>query len=259
MRGEEPRRARMSGTTFYETVFEIDYASLATRIGEVPDEVGAVLRLFDGTRTLRGFMKASAFSDADALRVFGKLCRDGILVQHRERRRDAGSEDEELRAWLGEADAVAENPEPIAKRSYKWIVAAAMATAAVLGGVVAATTMRRAQAPRPPIAARPVAVVAPPPPPSPLPPARTRAPDEKLLLLLARHQLDRGALAAAIASCQRAIAIDPKNAEAYLILGAAQQQRAHSRESRAAYQIYLRLAPGGRFASEVRAVLRAMR
>jgi hypothetical protein len=86
-----------------------------------------------------------------------------------------------------------------------------------------------------------------------LDPSRTDA-----LVPLARCQLDSGALDDAFGNARRAIAARGDDAEAWLIVGAVEQQRSHSREARVAYQKYLALAPNAAYASDVRAVLRTL-
>jgi tetratricopeptide (TPR) repeat protein len=86
-----------------------------------------------------------------------------------------------------------------------------------------------------------------------LDPSRTDA-----LVPLARCQLDSGALDDALGNARRAIAKRGDDADAWLVIGAVEQQRSHSREARAAYQKYLALAPNAAYAGDVRAVLRTL-
>jgi tetratricopeptide (TPR) repeat protein len=57
---------------------------------------------------------------------------------------------------------------------------------------------------------------------------------------------------------RRAVAIDPKLPDAYLLIGSVEHSAGHPRDARAAYESYLRLSPRGRHAAEVRAVLRTL-
>ncbi len=76
-----------------DTVFEIDYRHLAERLSEIPDEVNALLRLFDGRRTLARVVEDSNFEDLAALGIICKLYFEGLI-------RELGSIPPE-----GEADA----------------------------------------------------------------------------------------------------------------------------------------------------------
>ncbi|MGO8969582.1 MAG: response regulator [Myxococcaceae bacterium] len=62
-----------------ETIFEIDYRQLAERLSEVPDEVNALLRLFDGRRTLARVVEDSNFEDLAALGIISKLYFEGLI------------------------------------------------------------------------------------------------------------------------------------------------------------------------------------
>ncbi len=86
-----------------------------------------------------------------------------------------------------------------------------------------------------------------------LDPSRTDA-----LVPLARCQLDSGALDDAFGNARRAIAVRGDDADAWLIVGAVEQQRSHSLQARTAYQKYLTLAPNAAYAADVRAVLRTL-
>src|SRR5262249_24228963 len=50
-----------------DAIFEVDYRQLAERLAEIPDEVNGILRLFDGTRTVRQVVEDSGFTDMEAL------------------------------------------------------------------------------------------------------------------------------------------------------------------------------------------------
>ena len=62
-----------------DTVFEVDYHLLAERLAEIPDEVNAILRLFDGQRTFIQVIDDCGLADLDALAVIGKLHRELII------------------------------------------------------------------------------------------------------------------------------------------------------------------------------------
>ncbi len=75
---------------------------------------------------------------------------------------------------------------------------------------------------------------------------------------LARIDLDRGAAKPALAGAKRALALDPKLPDAYLIEGFAAQQLGDRSGAKAAYQHYLELQPKGEYSSEIRSVLRGL-
>jgi Flp pilus assembly protein TadD len=81
---------------------------------------------------------------------------------------------------------------------------------------------------------------------------------DEALVLLANCHLDRGALDKAVASAQLATSANPQNAEAWLVVGAVHQQREKFADARSAYEKYLKLAPKGRYAGEIRTILGSM-
>jgi tetratricopeptide (TPR) repeat protein len=82
-----------------------------------------------------------------------------------------------------------------------------------------------------------------------------RADGDEALVLLANCHLDRGNLEKALAAAQLAAAANGENADAFLVIGAVQQQKGHNPEARTAYERYLKLAPKGQFAGEIRTIL----
>ncbi len=62
-----------------DTVFEVDYAELAERLSEIPDEINSILRLFDGVRTLIQVVDGSDFDDLEALNIISKLYFEGLI------------------------------------------------------------------------------------------------------------------------------------------------------------------------------------
>jgi hypothetical protein len=72
---------------------------------------------------------------------------------------------------------------------------------------------------------------------------------------VAQAALELGRNADAAAWARRAIGVDPKHADAFVLLGGAEQQLGHSAEARAAYSRYLELAPNGQHAQDIRALL----
>jgi DNA-binding response OmpR family regulator len=63
-----------------ETIFEVDHEQLVERLNEVPDELNAILRLFDGKRTLLDVIDESPFEDLSTLSTVSKLFFEGLLV-----------------------------------------------------------------------------------------------------------------------------------------------------------------------------------
>jgi CheY-like chemotaxis protein len=67
-----------------DRVFEIDYALLAERLAEIPDDVNALLRLLDGRRTLEQVVEEADYDDLAAAGVVSKLYFEGIIREARE-------------------------------------------------------------------------------------------------------------------------------------------------------------------------------
>jgi Flp pilus assembly protein TadD len=82
---------------------------------------------------------------------------------------------------------------------------------------------------------------------------------DEALVLLANCYLERGSAQKALAAANSAMAANGSNAEAYLVIGAVQQQLSHKAEARSAYQNYLKLAPRGQYAGEIRSILSTLR
>ncbi|MCA9673681.1 MAG: DUF4388 domain-containing protein, partial [Myxococcales bacterium] len=61
--------------------FEVDVKELSGRLGEVPDEHNAILKLFDGRRSLMEVIDASAYGDLETLEVIAKLYFEGLLFE----------------------------------------------------------------------------------------------------------------------------------------------------------------------------------
>jgi DNA-binding response OmpR family regulator len=81
-----------------ESRFEVDAKELALRLGEIPDEHNAILRLFDGRRTLMEVIDASDYGDLECLEVIAKLYFEGLLVETAAVARTGGGE--LTREWL---------------------------------------------------------------------------------------------------------------------------------------------------------------
>jgi CheY-like chemotaxis protein len=87
-----------------------------------------------------------------------------------------------------------------------------------------------------------------------LAPARS---DVKVLLALA--QFDTGALELAERTAMRALYLVPPHPDAQLVLGMVYQQQGQPQKARVEYEAYLALAPSGKHAGEVRAILSSLR
>ncbi len=64
-----------------ESRFEVDVKELSARLGDIPDEHNAILKLFDGRRSLLEVIDASAYGDLECLEVIAKLYFEGLLVE----------------------------------------------------------------------------------------------------------------------------------------------------------------------------------
>ncbi len=64
-----------------DRVFVIDYALLADRLAEIPDDVNVLLRLFDGRRTLDQVVEEADYDDLAAAGVLSKLFFEGIIKE----------------------------------------------------------------------------------------------------------------------------------------------------------------------------------
>jgi hypothetical protein len=80
--------------------------------------------------------------------------------------------------------------------------------------------------------------------------------DVAIMVILARANIDRGHFLEARSLAKKALATDPQRFEAYVFLGAAEQELGRIDEARAAYTKYLELAPDGPFAHQLRSILR---
>lgn len=76
-----------------------------------------------------------------------------------------------------------------------------------------------------------------------------------ILVMLARSEIDLGRAAEARNWARRALQINRNLADAYVFLGGAEQAMGRHVEAKAAYKKYLELAPTGRHAGELRAIL----
>ncbi len=85
-----------------------------------------------------------------------------------------------------------------------------------------------------------------------------KADGDEALVVLANCYLDRGNVDKAEAAAQLAAAANASNPDAYVVIGAVEQQKGHNPEARTAYEKYLKLAPKGQFAGDVRSILASL-
>ena len=78
------------------------------------------------------------------------------------------------------------------------------------------------------------------------------------LTLLAHTELNRGHLDRAGDLAEKAVAADPNVADAYVIIGGVRQDSGQNAAAKAAYLRYLRLAPRGRYADDLRAIVNGL-
>ena len=77
-------------------------------------------------------------------------------------------------------------------------------------------------------------------------------------VMLAKIEFDRGRVAQASMWSKKALAADPNAADAYVFLGGAEQTVGHGKAAKEAYKRYLQLAPTGRYAADLRAIVGGM-
>jgi tetratricopeptide (TPR) repeat protein len=82
--------------------------------------------------------------------------------------------------------------------------------------------------------------------------------DATVAVALAKAELERGRFAQATVWSRKAIAVNPDAAEAYVFAGGAEQNQGHRKAAKEAYLQYLRLAPSGRYAAELRTIVRSL-
>ncbi|MCG5054037.1 MAG: response regulator [Myxococcales bacterium] len=103
-----------------ETVFEVDYQALAERLADIPDEVNALLRLFDGRRSLLQVIEDGDFSDLEALAIVCRLRDDKVIGEARGEPRPEAEPRQtrlgRLERWLSESPWARERtPPPVAE------------------------------------------------------------------------------------------------------------------------------------------------
>ena len=76
-----------------------------------------------------------------------------------------------------------------------------------------------------------------------------------IAVILAKAEFDKGRAAQALSWSQKALAADPNAADAYVFIGGVEQSAGHKKAAKDAYKRYLQLAPGGRYAADLRAIV----
>jgi len=140
------------------SVLEVDGEALSRRLGEIPDDLNPVLRLFDGRRTLEQVVDASGRDDLGAAAVVSRLYFEGIIREAGPRSRPAaaGAPD----AVGGTPDMSDAGPGPTPEPAgAEWFAGPADGEAGPA-----------AQAPRPPPAPDSIPAAPAPPPPAPTSP-----------------------------------------------------------------------------------------
>jgi len=79
-----------------------------------------------------------------------------------------------------------------------------------------------------------------------------------IAVALAKIEFDRGRPAQASDWGRKALAADPNAADAYVFIGGAEHSAGHRKAAKEAYKRYLQLAPGGRYARDLRAIVGAL-
>jgi Flp pilus assembly protein TadD len=94
----------------------------------------------------------------------------------------------------------------------------------------------------------------------PLEQAAAAAPQSaSIQILLSEARLDAGKLDAAEQAARRAVELAPEEPRAHLALGNVLQISGRNAQARGAYETYLKLAPKGEHANEVREILKSLR
>jgi CheY-like chemotaxis protein len=89
-----------------DSVMQVDYGELAARLGDLPDEVNALLRLFDGRRTVLQVIDASGKPDVEAVMGISRLYFEGILYRSPDRTDEADADTEVVSSMDGASASV---------------------------------------------------------------------------------------------------------------------------------------------------------
>jgi tetratricopeptide (TPR) repeat protein len=260
-----------------EARVEVDAEVLTRTLSSLPDEANRLLRLADGTRTLRDLVDESGLDEVAAAALLVRLHADGVLrvAPARAPPPVEGTPAPEGVEWFADpvearraalaAEAAlplpdrARGPAPVRhSQAPRWVVGAVLVlAAAILLGPEWARRKRSQPVPGPvaspvaePAAAAPPALAVTEPQPSPA-----------YLAAMAEGDASRrsGDFLAAAAAFRRATALDASNGGAWLGLGEVLMTLGDPAGARVAYERYLAIDPAGRHAGEVRSVLERLR
>lgn len=91
--------------------FQVDFSELAERLSELPPEVNALLKLFDGRHDALSVIDESELDDLEALAALSRLYFEGILYeQSQQAALPPPAEEDALDDWLPDAPLGAEEP-----------------------------------------------------------------------------------------------------------------------------------------------------
>jgi Flp pilus assembly protein TadD len=76
-----------------------------------------------------------------------------------------------------------------------------------------------------------------------------------VMVMMAETELNRGRYRESREWSEKALVVEPTLPEPYVFIGQAEQQAGRKKEARAAYEKYLQLAPAGKYAKDVRAIV----
>jgi CheY-like chemotaxis protein len=103
-------RRLLAGLPALDTIFEVDYRTLAERLADIPDEVNRILRLFDGVRTFLQVIDDCGLPDLDAAAAIGKLCQERIIHDIRIPLGEDEAAGADMEGWLSEATGPFRSP-----------------------------------------------------------------------------------------------------------------------------------------------------
>jgi CheY-like chemotaxis protein len=103
-------RRLLAGLPALDTIFEVDYRTLAERLADIPDEVNRILRMFDGVRTFLHVIDDCGLPDLDAAAAIGKLCHERIIHDIRVPVGEDEAVGADMEGWLSEATGPFRSP-----------------------------------------------------------------------------------------------------------------------------------------------------
>ncbi len=103
-------RRLLAGLPPLDTIFEVDYRTLAERLADIPDEVNRILRLFDGVRTFLQVIDDCGLPDLDAAASIGKLVHERIIHDIRLPLGEDEAVGADMEGWLSEATGPFRSP-----------------------------------------------------------------------------------------------------------------------------------------------------